>query len=135
MPRKRRTNPFTAGELNLTAMIDVAFQLLCFFLIATHPVDVVANLEVSRPTGIDSGTAGPNAIRVTVLPDGYSVNDRRMDATQMAAILGRLADHDPDQTVLIQCLNDAPHGRLVEVLDTCAKVKLTNLAVVSSGGA
>ena len=34
MARKRRRSTFTAGELNLTAMIDVAFQLLSFFLVS-----------------------------------------------------------------------------------------------------
>ena len=132
MPRKRRLNRFTAGELNMTAMIDVAFQLLCFFLIAAHPTDVLTNLSVARPT-VDSQPGG-SAIRVTVFPDGYSVNECRMDAARMAALLGRLADLDSSQTVQIQCLNESPHARFIELLDTCAKVKLTNLSVVSSGG-
>jgi biopolymer transport protein ExbD len=132
MPRKRRLNYFTAGELNLTAMIDVAFQLLCFFLIAAHPMDVVTNLTVARPAG--DRESGCTVIRVTVFPNGYTVNERSMDAAQMAVSLGKLAALDPNQTVLIQCLNEAPHSRLIEVLDTCAKVKLTNLSVVSSGG-
>lgn len=132
MPRKRRLNRFTAGELNMTAMIDVAFQLLCFFLIAAHPTDVLTNLSVARPT-IDSQPGGSD-IRITVFPDGYSVNECRMDASRMSTLLKRLADLDPTQTVLIQCLNESPHSRFVEVLDTCAKAKLTNLSVVSSGG-
>ena len=49
MARKRRRNSFNAGELNLTAMIDVAFQLLSFFLVTAHPVDVLTNLDVFRP--------------------------------------------------------------------------------------
>ena len=41
MARKRWKSDARPGELNLTAMIDVAFQLLSFFLITVHPVDVL----------------------------------------------------------------------------------------------
>ena len=31
-------------------MIDVAFQLLSFFIMAVHPIDVLTNLNVFRPS-------------------------------------------------------------------------------------
>jgi biopolymer transport protein ExbD len=137
MARKRRRSHFVAGELNLTAMIDVAFQLLSFFIITTKPVDVVTNLDVFRPMAEKSSQEQSPAkiIRVTVFPDGYTINDRGVDTKQITALLGKLAELDKTQTVLIQCLNEAPHGKLIELLDICAKLKLTNLSVVSSGGA
>ena len=137
MARKRRRNSFNAGELNLTAMIDVAFQLLSFFLVTAHPVDVLTNLDVFRPMAekASQDTSPAKVIRVTVFPDGYTINDRGVDSRQLNALLGKLADLDKTQTVLIQCLNDSPHGRLIELLDICAKLGLVNLSVVSSGGA
>ena len=50
MARKRRTGRNGAGELNLVAMIDVAFQLLSFFLITVVPHDVMTNIMVTRPS-------------------------------------------------------------------------------------
>ena len=137
MARKRRRNSFNAGELNLTAMIDVAFQLLSFFLVTAHPVDVLTNLDVFRPMAekASQDTSPAKVIRVTVFPDGYTINDRGVDSRQLNALLGKLDDLDKTQTVLIQCLNDSPHGRLIELLDICAKLGLVNLSVVSSGGA
>ena len=137
MPRKRRQSHFVAGELNLTAMIDVAFQLLSFFVLTAHPVDVITNLDVFRPMAEKSSQEASTAkvIRITVFPDGYTINDRGVDSKSMATLLGRLAELDRTQSVLIQCLNESPHGKLIELLDTCAKLKLTNLSVVSSGGA
>lgn len=137
MARKRRRSSFTAGELNLTAMIDVAFQLLSFFLVTAHPVDVLTNLDVFRPMAEKASqeTSSAKVIRVTVFPDGFTINDRAVDSRQLSALLGRLAELDKSQTVLIQCLNESPHGKLVELLDVCVKVGLNNLSVVSSGGA
>ncbi len=137
MSRKRRRSTFTAGELNLTAMIDVAFQLLSFFLISARPVDVLTNLDVFRPQAEKSSQQESQAkiIRVTVFPDGFTINDRGVDSRQLTSLLGRLADLDKTQTVLIQCTNESPHGKLIELLDICSKLGLVNLSVVSSGGA
>ena len=137
MARKRRRSTFTAGELNLTAMIDVAFQLLSFFLITAHPVDVLTNLDVFRPMAEKQSqdTSPAKVIRVTVFPDGFTINDRTVDSRQLNALLGKMAELDKTQTVLIQCLNESPHSRLVELLDVCVKLGLSNLSVVSSGGA
>jgi biopolymer transport protein ExbD len=137
MARKRRRSTFTAGELNLTAMIDVAFQLLSFFLISARPVDVLTNLDVFRPQAEKSSQQESQAkiIRVTVFPDGFTINDRGVDSRQLTNLLGKLADLDKTQTVLIQCTNESPHGKLIELLDICSKLGLVNLSVVSSGGA
>jgi biopolymer transport protein ExbD len=137
MARKRRRSTFTAGELNLTAMIDVAFQLLSFFLISAHPVDVLTNLDVFRPQAEKQTQeqSQANIIRVTVFPDGFTVNDRGVDSRALTNLLGKLAELDKTQTVLIQCTNESPHGKLIELLDICSKLGLVNLSVVSSGGA
>ena len=137
MARKRRRSTFVAGELNLTAMIDVAFQLLSFFLISSHPVDVLTNLDVFRPQAEKASQESSPAkvIRVTVFPDGFTINDRGVDSKALASLLGKLADLDKTQTVLIQVLNQSPHGKLIELLDICTKLGLNNLSVISSGGA
>jgi len=80
-------------------------------------------------------TSPAKVIRVTVFPDGFTINDRTVDSRQLNALLGKMAELDKTQTVLIQCLNESPHSRLVELLDVCVKLGLSNLSVVSSGGA
>ena len=142
MARKSRTIVQHPGELNLTAMIDVAFQLLAFFLLAIKPVDVFANLEAFRPspTPVVDQPPPPTMIRIAVLPQNagesgvYVVNDMPMTTTQLDTRLKKYAATDPTQTVLIQCARKSTHRHLVELLDTCAKYRLTNLSVVSSAG-
>ena len=81
MARKRRRQHLVAGELNLTAMIDVAFQLLSFFIITVHPVDVLTNLNVFRPSQereqvLDSKP--PNMIRIMIYKDAFTINENPM---------------------------------------------------------
>ena len=136
MARKRRRNDAQAGELNLTAMIDVAFQLLNFFIITVTPVDVLTNLEVLRPRPeVQKQQDQPvNAIRIAVFPGGYTVQERTMEMPELKRLLDRLSASDKGQTVLIECANESQHYRLVELLDACAQFGMTNLSVVSSGG-
>ena len=141
MARKRYKAEHRPGELNLTAMIDVAFQLLSFFLIAIKPVDVLANLEAFRPSPERTSSSAPSVpmIKIMVLsPDsgisGYVVNDTSMTMSQVENRLRKYADTDPTQTVLIMCSQKSTHKQLIELLDRCAKYKMTNLSVVSLAG-
>src|SRR5512133_3957383 len=101
MARKRRTNDWVAGELNLTAMIDVALQLLNFFLIAAHPIDVYTKLSIMRPKADTSATKATavKLLTVMVLPKTYVINDREMDFQEMGVSLEKLASLDKEQTV------------------------------------
>jgi len=141
MARKRYKAEHRPCELNLTAMIDVAFQLLSFFLIAIKPVDVLANLEAFRPSPERTSSSAPSVpmIKIMVLsPDsgisGYVVNDTSMTMSQVENRLRKYADTDPTQTVLIMCSQKSTHKQLIELLDRCAKYKMTNLSVVSLAG-
>jgi biopolymer transport protein ExbD len=142
MARKRRKADNHPGELNLTAMIDVAFQLLSFFLLAIKPVDVFANLDAFRPSPEKTNVSIPSSpmIKIMVLPQNpgesgtYVVNDVALTTAQTEAKLKRYAETDTTQTILIMCAKRSTHKQLVDLLDKCAKYKLTNLSVVSSAG-
>ncbi len=134
MARSRKRSHLVAGELNLTAMIDVAFQMLNFFVITMKPQDVLCNLDVSRPAPDKAKTSQPkiNFLRITILPDGnVAINDRLVKQADFERNIGQLTALDKSVTVLIACTPQSPHGKLVEVLDLCSKVGLTNLSLVS----
>lgn len=131
--RKRRGGSFTAGELNLTAMIDVAFQLLSFFIITSRPQDVLTNLDVSRPSP-DAQTKQSDEqpmIRVAVFTDGYQINDKNVTWNTLAGLMAKLAEMSRTQTIVISSVADAPHESLIRVIDLCTQVGLKNVSVMS----
>ncbi len=136
MARKRKRNlGGDAGELNMTAMIDVVFQLLIFFLVTQKPIDTMANLDVFRPSPTppkDEVQTPPNMIRIQVLPSGViTINDRTVGHSELEMLLGKLAGLSQNQTIMILCSAQSRHEDLVRVLDLCAKTGLVNLSVVS----
>ena len=137
MARKRWRPDAHPGELNLTAMIDVAFQLLSFFLITVKPVDVLADLTAFRPMPDQKTVKNQDnspMIKIMIMPGTFVFNDRSCTPAELDRKLEKLAVADTTQTILIMCANQSLHEQLIELLDKCAKWKLTNVSVVSSGG-
>ncbi len=135
MARKRRENHETPGELNLTAMIDVAFQLLNFFVISSHPMDVMTNMDIFRPAP-ESEITEPPPVDITMLEimvhaNGYAIQKHNVRFEELDRQLTKLAATSKNVSVVIKCTGDSPHTGLVNVLDLCSKVKLTKLAVFS----
>ena len=131
-PRKRRKSE-ESGEISMTPMIDVVFQLLIYFVLTIRPVDVFAHLDVFSPSAKpqESETPPPPMIKIEIFPGGVLINGAGVDMAGLAKILGQLGALNPKQTVMILCSVDSRHRELVEVLDLCARSKLTNISVGS----
>ena len=134
MARKRRRHKLQAGELNLTAMIDVAFQLLAFFIVATHPIDVFTNLNVFRPepeTPPVQKEQPDDLLEVMVYKDGFVMQRRKVTIDEVERQLKQVAKTSPNMSLIVKCTKDSLHRDLVRVLDTSAKVGLTKISVFS----
>ena len=135
MARKRRGIDAPEGELEMTPMIDVVFQLLIYFIVTIKPVDVVTNLDVFRPAPNPNqppDTKPPNLLRIGVYQDGYTLNDNPVSLDAMDSALARIARIDAGQTIMITVSAFSDHGALVRALDLCAKNGLRSLSVVSA---
>lgn len=135
MARKRKRNSGEGMELNMTAMIDVVFQLLIYFIVTIQPVDVVAHLDVFRPSPEkkqEQLQTPPKMIRIQIYEDGFTMNDRAVGLKEMDSLIARLAGIDTKQTIMIMVTGQSKHDSLVQVLDLCAKHGLQNLSVIST---
>ena len=135
MARKRKRPEMASGQLEMTPMIDVVFQLLIYFIVTIKPIDVVTNLDVFRPAPDKSAPKDqppPNLVRVGVYQDGYTVNDVPASPELLDAALAKMAAIDAGQTIMITVSAISEHGMLVKALDLCAKNGLRSLSVVSA---
>lgn len=135
MARERKRPETQPADLPMTPMIDVVFQLLIYFLVTIKPVDVIAHLDVFRPSPEarqERPETPPKMIRIVVFPDGFVINEKPVSLPELDRLLTRLAAIDTKQTILIMVSAASPHEKLIQVLDLCAKARLTNLSVVST---
>lgn len=135
MARKRRRPEMPSGQLEMTPMIDVVFQLLIYFIVTIKPIDVITNLDVFRPApdpNAPKDVKPPQLVRIGIYQDGYTINDNPISLEGMDTALGRLAALDAGQTIMLTVSAISEHGNLVRALDLCAKNGLKSLSVVSA---
>jgi biopolymer transport protein ExbD len=119
----------------MTAMIDVVFQLLIFFIVTNKPQDVITNLDVFRPSPEQQKKEQlevPNLVKIQIFPDGFMINDKRVPISDLEVLVAKLASYSKEQTILIMCASLSRHADLVHVLDLCTKSGLKNLSVIST---
>lgn len=114
----------------MTPMIDCVFQLLIFFIIALKPEDIIAHLDVLRPTG-----GGPvidiHPITIMIARDAVTIDNKAVSMKALDAALAKLASMSTTQTVLIKCAGDSKHDKLISVLDMCSHAGLKQLSIMS----
>lgn len=132
--RRTRRKPADEVKLDMTPMIDCVFQLLIFFLVTMKFEDIIAHLDVFRPSPDPNPKKEEkiaDLVTIGVFVDGFTINDKVIGLEPLDRMLGKLASYSTTQTILIKCAPDSPHERLIQLLDLCAKNKLTNLSVLS----
>lgn len=117
---------------NLTPMIDVVFQLLIFFMLATTYLDPEKELNIQLPSA-QSGSEEkkePEELIINVFQDGrISLQGQILDEDALANALKSAALRNPDSQVTIRGDKLVYHEHIVHVMDQCQLAGLQNLAV------
>jgi biopolymer transport protein ExbD len=101
--RKRRT--FEGVELNLAAMLDMAFQLLMFFILTFSPTPIESQIAMALPA--------PQTVSQIKSPREWarpspSVQPERVDRPVTVTVLGSDAGHIRDMAVDNVIVRDLP---------------------------
>ncbi len=122
-------------DIPMSAMIDVVFLLLIYFIITYREEIPEAHLQVNLP----SPDAPPSEevrvppLELEVRPREYLFRGRPMQPETIRRALATLArEGDPDDlTVVIKTHVRAPTRNLIEILDICRSVNITDLNVMT----
>jgi biopolymer transport protein ExbD len=123
--RPRRRNSLDFG-VNLTPMLDMIFNLLFFFVLATQIRQETAQMEVRLPS-----TATQSAARELTRPLAVTLdsagkiffNDREMVEAELALELHALAAKGQKE-IFIRGDERVDYGRVVTVMDVCKRAGL-----------
>lgn len=123
--------------LNLTPMIDVVFQLLIFFMVATTFLDPEKEIGIELPEAA-AGEA-PDTEReelvINVFADGRIVmSGQELPTGELLNALKAAAHADPQIPVSIRGDKLVHHENIVQVMDACAQAGLLELAVGTMEG-
>jgi biopolymer transport protein ExbD len=124
------------GLVNLTPMIDVVFQLLLFFLVASKFAEDERELNIVLPHASEARplTARAEVLFVNVDRQGRYIVDRQMlDAAGLGAKLKQAAANNPGrQTVEIRADKQCLWEFVVEVMNLCNKAGIRDYRVTTT---
>jgi biopolymer transport protein ExbD len=117
------------GEMNMTPMIDVVFQLLIFFLVASHLSRQETQVELALPSAAHSekepDDPGPR-VTINVPTDGeLMLGAQKVDMAELASRLAAEKQKLGDSVeIRIRADRAAPYRAIEPILRTCAEVGL-----------
>jgi biopolymer transport protein ExbD len=125
----------------MSAMIDVVFLLLVFFIV-THKDEIIeAHVAINLPSpSVPAGPPPPKPqlLEIQIPPDEGEfvgiymlMGSKPVKLETLEETLAGIASLDPDQTIIIKMSQQARQEKLINVLDRCKKVGLSKLNVLT----
>jgi biopolymer transport protein ExbD len=123
-------------ELNLTALIDVIFTLIIFFVVTTSFNNRSA-LKITLPSSQASQTS-PQAKPLVILIDksgNYYVGDTalvRNDLSSLKEAISQQAGSDKARTVVIQADAKTSHQSVITAMDAIGQLGMSRISIATT---
>jgi biopolymer transport protein ExbD len=112
-----------SGTLDFTPMIDMVFNLLIFFLVATRFEEEERSMELTLPSASAAMplTVRPKEVFINVDKDGrFFIARREVTTQQLVEVLRQASESNPGrQTVIIRADRRCAVQPVVTALDAC----------------
>ena len=129
--RKRRSRP---AALQMTALMDVVFLLLCFFVTTSVFSQWETEVAITLPTAKSATVPGrmPGEIILNLSESGQlTVNGQTLTTEELTARLARVAKFYPGQPVVIRADRTTPYESLMGVIDACRSADVWNFSLAT----
>jgi biopolymer transport protein ExbD len=121
-----------AGSMDMTPMIDVVFQLMIFFLVATKLDEAEREFPVALPTASEAKpfTSKPNELFVNIERTGrYFVQGRFVSLEELERLIRQSAANNPTQTVRLRADEQAQTRFLVAAINAVVKAGIRDYRI------
>jgi len=129
--RKKRGAP---AALQMTALMDVVFLLLCFFVTSSVFSQWETEVSIALPTAKSATVPGrmPGEIILNLSENGWvTVNGQLLTAAEVTERLARIAKLYPGQPVVIRADKAASYESLMGVIDACRAADVWNFSLAT----
>ena len=128
----RRGN--VSPTIDLTAMVDVVFLLIIFFMVSTTFITLESGLPVDLPQASSAEAQAEGQPTVTISADEsiYVGGTEVSEAGLVAALRGLLSDEGGD-VVILRADQSVPHGLTVRIMDAIKRAGAQRVAIAAGG--
>ena len=131
----RKNNKGELPAFQMTAMMDIVFLLLCFFITTSVFSQWEYEIDISLPSA-ESGKVPdrlPGEIIINISDDGrVSINQQDLTLEALKGRLDRLARYFPGQPVVLRADKNTKYDDLIKVIDTCRQADIWNFSMATS---
>jgi len=133
LERSQGAEPMSA--INVTPLVDVMLVLVVIFIL-TAPL-LVSSVKLELPkTDAASTTDATPSVSLVVDRDGQAYLDNQpVPLAELSQSLARAAALQPDTEVQLRADENAPYGKVIEVLGVAQKAGLTRIGFVTDAPA
>src|SRR5262245_46185469 len=118
----KNSGPGSSIHVDFVPMVDVLFNLLIFFLLATSMAQAEREMNIALPHAASSGpiSAAMREIIINVYADGrIDMAGKIVTAEELAAAIRSAVSSNPEQKVSVRGDRSAPYAAIASVLDVC----------------
>jgi biopolymer transport protein TolR len=128
---ERTQGPQPMSDINMTPLVDVMLVLVVIFIITAPLLGSSIRLDLPRTEAAKPNDA-PKFITLVLDKSGQAfVDDKPVNASQLAEKLTAAARANPDTEVQLRADQRVPYGRVVEVMGAAQKAGLNRIGFVA----
>jgi biopolymer transport protein ExbD len=118
-------------EINITPMLDLAWNLLVVFIVAITAA--VQGIQVNLPKASTAPSLSkPSTKAITVAGDGTIYLDAYpVTMEQLESMLTQHKAANPDLPVVIKGDSQIYYQQVIDILDLCSRLEITQLGLVT----
>ncbi len=125
------TRPEEDYNLSLTALIDVVFLLLIFFMVSTAFIDFSRRLDIRLPeagAGTETGERIQQVVVEVGLEGRITLNGKTVTLTALESGL-KAARGASERTAVIRADERLPYGLIIRILGICRAAGIYDVSV------
>lgn len=128
----RRPSRREGGEINVTSLVDIIFNLLLFFMLTTS-FSESAGLEIELPDAAAADVkVEANDLVVAITKEGtVLLRGVAVSVEELEEALRKHKKEEPKGSLIVQADKEVPHGRVVEVIDAAKRVGVPRLGIAT----
>lgn len=136
LKRKRKRELSSQDSTPISAMIDIVFLLLIYFILTQKPIIEDTRLNFS-PACRGKSAAQSSAISVFAFleinenTETYLFNGQAISREQLPTYLNHIGKNNKETQLIIFCADNVKHADLVKALDLCRLSSLSNISIMA----
>ena len=136
LKRKRKRELSSQDSTPISAMIDIVFLLLIYFILTQKPIIEDTRLNFS-PARRGKSAAQSSAIsdfaflEINENTETYLFNGQAISREQLPTYLNHIGKNNKETQLIIFCADNVKHADLVKALDLCRLSSLSKISIMA----